>query len=156
MVMAGVCLVVICFILLCYKELLVTCFDPALATSLGISPAIYHYALMGLLSVVVVSAFKAVGAILVVATLILPGATAYLLTSRLPAMLALSALHAALSAILGMHLGVWLDCSFGAALVVAGAVLFCLAWGATIIRQLRARRNAASSRPEAPELFNPQ
>jgi manganese/zinc/iron transport system permease protein len=152
LVMGVVCLVVIAFILFFYKELLVTCFDSALATSLGIKPAIYHYALMGLLSVVVVSAFKAVGAILVVATLILPGATAYLLSSRLPVMLALSALHAVLSAVMGMHLGVWLDCSFGAALVVAGAFLFCLAWAATAISRFLARSNAAKSQPSVAEL----
>lgn len=145
LVMGGVCLLVIAFIVIFYKELLVTCFDPALASSVGISPAIFHYLLMGLLSVVVVGAFKAVGAILVVATIILPGATAYLLTSRLPSMLTLSALHAAISAVAGMHLGVWLNCSFGAALVVAGGVLFLLAWIATGIARAIARSRAAKS-----------
>ncbi len=143
LIMGGVCLLVIVFIVLFYKELLVTCFDPALASSVGISPAIFHYALMGLLSVVVVSAFKAVGAILVVATLILPGATAYLITSRLPAMLLISALHAAISAVAGMHLGVWLKCSIGAALVVAGGVLFALAWLGTGMSRAVARRRAS-------------
>ena len=155
-IMGVVCVVVIAFVAAFYKELLVTCFDPGLATSLGIRPAVWHYAFMAMLSVVIVSSFRAVGAILVVATLVLPGATAYLLASRLPTMLALSALHAALSAVFGMHFGVWLNCSFGAALVVAGAILFGLAWIGTSLGQLRARMKAASSLPEIPGLINPQ
>jgi manganese/zinc/iron transport system permease protein len=114
--------------LLFYKELLVSSFDSGLAASLGINPAMMHYSLMCALSVVVVSAFQSVGAILVIAMLILPGATAYLLAHRLPAMLGLSVLHSALSALLGMHLAIWLDCAMAGAMVVAGAGLFVLAW----------------------------
>lgn len=145
LVMGGVCLLVIAFIVVFYKELLVTCFDPALASSVGISPGVFHYALMGLLSVVVVSAFKAVGAILVVATLILPGATAYLLTSRLSSMLVISAIHAAISAVAGMHLSVWLNCSVGAALVVSGGLLFALAWMVVGVSRALARSHAGKS-----------
>jgi ABC-type Mn2+/Zn2+ transport system permease subunit len=60
--------------------------------------------------------------------LILPGATSYLLTGRLSVMLLLSFVHAALSTVLGMHLGILLDCSYAAAMVVAGGFLFLLAW----------------------------
>jgi len=80
------------------------------------------------LSIVVVSAFEAVGAILVIAMLILPGATASLLAQRLPTRLGLNVVHSLLSSVIGLHLGVWWDCSIGAAMVVAGAGLFCLAW----------------------------
>ena len=83
---------------------------------------------MSLLSVVVVSAFESVGAILVVAMLILPGATAHLLSPRLPVIMGLTVLHAALSTILGFHTAKWLDCSIAGALVVAGMGLFVLAW----------------------------
>jgi manganese/zinc/iron transport system permease protein len=126
--MAVVTLVLAALMVAFYKELLVSSFDPALAVSLGINSAVVHYALMAALSVVVVSAFEAVGAILVVAMLILPGATAALLSQRFPVMLGLTVLHAALSAVLGLHLGVWLDCSLAAAMVVAAAGLFALAW----------------------------
>ncbi|MDQ3626186.1 MAG: metal ABC transporter permease [Verrucomicrobiota bacterium] len=115
-------------IVLFYKELLVSSFDPGLAASLGISAAVMHYALMSMLSVVVVSAFESVGAILVIAMLILPGATASLLSHRLPVVLALSVVHGALSSLLGIHVAVWLECSMAAAMVVMGAVLFILAW----------------------------
>jgi manganese/zinc/iron transport system permease protein len=115
-------------ILLFYKELLVSSFDSGLASSLGINSTVMHYSLMCWLSVVVVSAFEAVGAILVIAMLILPGATASLLTRRLPKTLGLSVLHAALSAVLGLHAGVWLNCSIAGAMVVMGGLLFVLAW----------------------------
>lgn len=126
--MAIVTFAVCALISIFYKELLVSSFDPGLATSLGIRAGLIHYCLMAALSVVVVSAFRSVGAILVVAMLILPGATAYLLCERLPPMLGLSVLHAAMSAIGGLHLGVWLNCSIAAAMVVAGGIFFVLAW----------------------------
>lgn len=123
-VFCGVLLLVVFF----YKELLVSSFDAGLARSLGINPTFAHYALMSVLSVVVVSAFESVGAILVIAMLILPGATASLLSKRLPVVHGLSVIHAALCAVLGTHLGIWLECSLGAAMVVAGAGLFGLVW----------------------------
>ena len=87
-----------------YKELLVSSFDSGLASSLGINATVVHYALMGLLSLVVVSAFESVGAILVVAMLILPGATAHLISARLPVIMWLSVIHAFLSTLMGFHL----------------------------------------------------
>ncbi len=126
--MAGVLAVVILLIVMFYKELLVSAFDPGLAKSLGVNPSVMHYGLMAMLSIVVVSAFESVGAILVIAMLILPGATASLLSTRLPVVHLLSLFHAASSAWLGVTLGVWLDCSIAAAMVVAGAVLFGLVW----------------------------
>lgn len=115
-------------IVLFYKELLVSSFDPGLASSLGINATVMHYGLMCWLSVVVVSAFESVGAILVIAMLILPGATSSLLSSRLPVVLVLSVLHSAISSLSGIHLAYWLNCSMAAAMVVMGTVLFVLAW----------------------------
>jgi len=126
--MGFVTLLVALLIWVFYKELLVSSFDPGLAFSLGINRNVVHYGLMSLLSVVVVSAFESVGAILVVAMLILPGATAHLLSPRLPVIMGLTVLHAALSTILGFHMAKWLDCSIAGALVVAGMGLFVLAW----------------------------
>jgi manganese/zinc/iron transport system permease protein len=126
--MGIVTLLVIGLIVGFYKELLGSSFDPGLAASIGVRPAVMHYALMSMLSLVVVSAFQSVGAILVIAMLILPGATSYLLTQRLPRMLLLSVVHSALSSVAGMHLAIWLNCSMAAAMVVAGSVLFLLAW----------------------------
>ncbi len=126
--MAAVTGVTLLLILVFYKELLVTSFDSGLSSSLGINATMVHYALMAMLSVIIVSAFEAVGAILVIAMLILPGATASLLAHRLPPMFGITVLHAALSAVGGIYLATWLNCSPAGAMVVAGSVLFALAW----------------------------
>jgi manganese/zinc/iron transport system permease protein len=126
--MGGVALVTILLVALFYKELLVSSFDPGLSLSLGVHSRWVHYGLMSVLSVVVVSAFEAVGAILVIAMLIVPGATLLLLTHRLPLLLAGTVVHSAISALVGFHLAMWLECSVGAAMVMAGGGLFMLAW----------------------------
>lgn len=155
LVFLGVVLLMLAF----FKELLVTAFDPGLARSLGISPRWMHHGLMAALSIVVVSAFEAVGAILVIAMLILPGATASLLSTRLSIIHGLSVIHAALSAVLGVSLGVWLDCSIAAAMVVAGAGLFAVVWlvsrDGLIVqwrRRLRGPRGEAAGITGAPAL----
>ncbi len=88
-------------LLLFYKELTIAAFDPGLATSLGINARAIHYGLMAATAVTVVSAFETVGSILVVGLLIVPAATAFLLTRRLRTMIVLSLVVAALSAVLG-------------------------------------------------------
>ncbi len=126
--MAAVLILSLVWIVTFYKELLVSSFDPGLASAMGFRSGWIQQALMVWLSIVVVSAFEAVGAILVIAMLILPGASAALITDRLGQRLGWSVLHAALSAVLGLHLSVWLDCSPSGAAVVAGSILFVLAW----------------------------
>jgi manganese/zinc/iron transport system permease protein len=126
--MGGVLLLVGTLILLFYKELLASSFDSGLASSLGINATLVHYSLMAVLSLVVVSAFESAGAILVIAMLIFPGATASLLSSRLPTIMVLSVVGAAISSLLGYHLAVWLDCSVAGAMVVVSFALFVLAW----------------------------
>jgi manganese/zinc/iron transport system permease protein len=126
--MCGVLVMVAGLIVVFYKELLVSSFDAGLARSLGINTTAVHYGMMIVLSLVVVSAFEAVGSILVIAMLILPGATAGMLSTRLAVVHALSLLHAALSAVLGLHLSLALGCQIGPGMVVAGAGLFALAW----------------------------
>ncbi|MBC8097298.1 MAG: metal ABC transporter permease [Akkermansiaceae bacterium] len=126
--MAVVAIIVILLIVIFYKELLVSSFDPALAFSVGINATVIHYSLMCVLSAVVVSAFESVGAILVIAMLILPGATASMLWHRLPGILCLTVLFSALSSVLGFHLATWLNCSIAAAMVVMAAFCFVLAW----------------------------
>lgn len=126
--MGGVLVLVAGLIGVFYKELLVSSFDAGLARSLGINTTAVHYGMMIMLSVVVVSAFEAVGSILVVAMLILPGAAAGMLSTRLSVVHGLSVVHAALSAVLGFHLALALGSQIGPAMVVAGAGVFGLAW----------------------------
>lgn len=128
-VLAVLALAVLAF----YKELLVTSFDAGLSKSLGMRMAVWHYGLMGALALAIVCAFESVGAILAVAMLIVPPMFAAQLSDRLPARLGLTVLHAAFSAVLGLHLSVWLNCSAAGAVVVVAAVLFCLAWAGTAV-----------------------
>ena len=101
LILTALCLA---FVLLYYKELKLSTFDPQLALALGFRPAALHYALMSLVSLVAVGAFDAVGSILVIAFFIIPPATAYLLTDRLSLMLALSPLIGSLGAFFGYDL----------------------------------------------------
>lgn len=111
-----------------YRLLMLSSFDPGLTASFGINPKVVHYVLMATLSLLVVSSFLAVGAILVIALLIIPAASAYLCTHKLKTMLILSALHAALSSLAAMYIYANFECSFASAMVVAGVILFLIAW----------------------------
>jgi len=126
-VMSGLCLLNFAFVGLLYKELKLATFDAGLAATLGFSPILIHYALMGMVSLTTVGAFTAVGAILVVALIIVPAATAYLLTDRLPAMIGLAVLSGAIAAVSGYWLAILLDGSVAGAIATMTGVLFGLA-----------------------------
>jgi manganese/zinc/iron transport system permease protein len=100
-VLAVVSALNVLFVIVFYKELKITSFDATLATTLGFRASIMHFALMTLVAISTVAAFEVVGSILVVAMLIVPGATAHLLTNRLSAMLVVSVLVGASGAALG-------------------------------------------------------
>jgi manganese/zinc/iron transport system permease protein len=100
-VLSGVLLVNVLFVLLFFKELRIASFDPELATTMGISSNLMHYLLMTLVAVTTVAAFEAVGSIIVIAMLIVPAATAHLLTDRLWVMIVLSCVVAVLCAVTG-------------------------------------------------------
>ncbi len=129
-------LVVLALVIVFYKELLVTSFDSGLATSLGIPASWIHYGLMMMLSLVIVFSFESVGAILVIAMLIMPGATGALLSDRLPHILTLSVIFGGFYSLAGIHLAEWLNCSIAGAMVVSGFGLFCLIWIASPRRGL--------------------
>ncbi len=112
---------------LAYKELKLTTFDPELAAALGFSPVVLHYLLMSAVSVTVVTSFESVGAILVVAMLVVPPAAAYLLTDRLGRMLALAVACGVASALGGYWLARWWDASIAGAMAVVAGALFALA-----------------------------
>ena len=125
-VMGIILLINLIFITLFYKELKLATFDAGLAAALGFSPVFVHYGLMSLVSVTAVGAFDAVGSILVVALMIAPPATAYLLTDRLSYLLGLSALSGIASAITGYWLARWLDASIAGAMATMSGVFFLL------------------------------
>jgi manganese/zinc/iron transport system permease protein len=124
----SILLVVLLFVGLTYKELKISTFDAGLAATLGFSPVLLHYLLMSAVSLTVVGAFESVGAILVVAMLVVPPAAAYLLTERLSLMLALSAALGVISAAAGYGLARWWDCSIAGAMALVTGILFLLAF----------------------------
>lgn len=103
-VLSVVTLINALFVGLFFKELKISTFDPALATASGFSATLIHYVLMTLVAITAVASFESVGNILVVAMLIVPPSTAYLLTNRLSVMVSLACLIGAASAVVG-HLG---------------------------------------------------
>lgn len=127
LMLGGIFLLNLLFVLIGYKELKITSFDPALATSLGISATLWHYLLMSMVSITTVGAFWSVGAILVVAMLIAPAATAWLLTDRLERMLLLAVGVSIVSSAAGYYLALRLDGSPAGAIAVVSGVCFTLA-----------------------------
>ncbi|WP_116523818.1 metal ABC transporter permease [Seonamhaeicola aphaedonensis] len=111
-----------------FKELKVSTFDTGLAASLGFSPAILHYGLMSISSVTTVGAFDAVGAILVVALMIAPAATAYLLTNNLKRMLLYAVGFGVFSAISGYWVAHWLDASIAGSITTMLGIIFLLVY----------------------------
>lgn len=107
-----------------FKELKVATFDPMLAAVLGFPPAVMHYGLMTSVSLTTVGAFQAVGSVLVVAFMIGPPITAYLLTDDLKRMLLLSGCIGALSGIFGYQAAALLDVSIAGSMAVVTGLIF--------------------------------
>jgi len=144
--MSAILLLNLIVVSLFYKELKLATFDPELAAALGFSPWLIHYGLMTSVSVTAVGAFDVVGAILVVALMIGPPATAYLLTNRLPVMIGLSALIGAGGSVAGYWLAHQLDASIAGAMATMigacflAAFLFAPEQGLVAIARRRARQ----------------
>lgn len=141
--MGAILLLNILVVWLGFKELKLATVDASLAALLGFSPALLHYSLMALVSITAVGAFNAVGSILVIALMIAPAATAYLVTDRLDRMLLMAALFAVASAIGGWALAYAIDTSIaGSMAVVCGLALglvFLFAPRRGVLSQLRRR-----------------
>lgn len=120
--MLAILLVNAVFIYLFFKELKITTFDPIYSAVIGISPALMHYALMGLVSLTAVGAYDAVGSILVVGFMVGPALSAYLLTDDLKKMLALSVGFAIFNTIVGLTIARYLDVSLAGMIAVVTGV----------------------------------
>lgn len=123
-VMGSILLSLLFLLFLFFKELKVSTFDPGLAAAMGISPVLIHYGLMLVSSITIVGAFDAVGAILVVALMIAPAATAYLLTTDLKKMIGLSLFFGVFAAILGYWMAHILDASIAGSIATVLGLLF--------------------------------
>lgn len=126
-IMGIILVLVLIFIIIFYKELFLTTFDPAFANAIGISTALWHYLLMSAVSATTVASFESVGAILVVALLIAPAATAYLITDNFKWMLIIASATGTLASISGYYVAVALDGSIAGAIAACAGVFFGLA-----------------------------
>ena len=120
-------MIIICVVLF-YKQLLITSFDPTMAMAIGISTSAVHYLLMSLLSMTIVTSLQSVGIVLLVAMLITPPATAYLLTDKMKNLLFLSAGIGTASGVSGLFLSYYFNFSSGASMVLVGVFFFFLAF----------------------------
>ena len=122
--MGILALVVILTVFAFYKEFLVLSFDPTLAKTLRLPVNFLQNLLLVLLAVVIVISLQAVGVALVLAMLVTPAASAYLLTRRLPTMMLLGAIIGAASSVLGLYLSFYINISSGASIVLVATMIF--------------------------------
>jgi len=110
------------------KDLMLYCFDPRHAKTVGINVLFLHYLLLTCLSLAAVVGLQSVGIILVVAMLITPGATAYLLTDKFDNMTLISVLSAIISSLIGIYISFWFDLETGGSIVLAQTFIFLFAF----------------------------
>ena len=148
-------------VLLKRRDLLLYCFDPNHARAIGLPVRVLHYGLLVLLSLTIVSSIKAVGIILVIAMLIAPGATAYLLTDSFGRMMVIAVAVACFSAVLGTLISFHINGATGACIVLVQASAFVAAFlfapkrGLLALRRLRPPSGGAAPVP-SPILGSPR
>ena len=128
LLIAGMGLVVLTVVVLFYRQLLFTAYDPTMAAASGVPVGLIQYMLLAMLGVSTVVALKAVGIVLVVAMLVTPAATASLLVRRVHYIMALGAVVGAISSVIGLYVSYYAEVASGAAIVLTATVLFLLAF----------------------------
>ena len=123
-----ICALVLAVLLLLRRDLILFCFDPTHARSMGIHTGVLHYLLLAVLSLAAVAGLQTVGIILVVAMLVTPGATAHLLTDRFDRMTWIAVGSAMLSSVIGIYWSYWMDASTGGCIVVVQTLLFLISF----------------------------
>lgn len=111
-----------------YKEFLVLSFDPILASTLRLPARLLDYLLIILIAVTIVVSIQTVGVALMIAMLVTPAATAYLLTHRMPVMMALAALIASAAGVIGLYISYYVGVASGAAIVLTATAIFLIVW----------------------------
>lgn len=112
-----------------YKEFMTLSFDPVLAATLRLPVNLLNNLLLILIAATVAVSLQTVGVALMVAMLVTPAATAYLLTHRLSRMMVIAAIFASLSGVIGLYLSYYLSIASGAAIVLTATLFFLLAFG---------------------------
>lgn len=157
-VMGTILIINLTYITLFFKELKLVTFDKGLAAALGFAPSIIHYSLMTIVSITAVGAFEAVGSIVVIAFMIGPPVTAYLMTDDLKKMMFLSAGIGALNGILGYQFAMLLDVSIGGSMALMTGLVFLLVFifakERGLITTLRRRKKQEKEFAEKSLLFH--
>lgn len=109
------------------KDLLLFCFDPTHARSIGLNTGMLYYTLLSLLSLTAVAGLQTVGIILVVAMLVTPGATAYLLSDRFDHIMLIAMASGVFSSVMGTYISYHIDGATGGCIVVLQTLLFVVA-----------------------------
>jgi len=124
---------IILVVIIFYKEFMVISFDPILATTLRLPVRLLDYLLMILIAVTIVVSLQTVGIALMVAMLITPAATAYLLSRRLPVMMIMASIIASISGVVGLYFSYYVNIASGAAIVLSATMIFLIVWGVKIL-----------------------
>jgi len=111
-----------------YKEFLVLTFDPLLAVTLRLPARWLEYLLLVLIALAIVVSLQTVGVALMVAMLVTPAASAYLLTRRLPVMMVLAAIIASVSGVIGLYVSYYVGVASGASIVLTSTAFFLVVW----------------------------
>lgn len=134
-------------ILILRRDLLLFCFDPGHARTIGLRTDLLYYLLLSLLAVTIVVSLKAVGIILVIAMLVTPGCIAYLLTDRFSRMLWIATASAVFSSLFGVYVSFFFDAASGACIVLTQAAIFVAALLFAPKQGLLRRRNRTAAAP---------
>src|SRR5699024_9662792 len=124
----SVAIIMIVIVTLFYKEFLISTFDATMAQAYGLPIKWIHYSIMVLLTLATVTSLQTVGVVLVVAMLITPASTAYLLTNRFSTMIVLASFIGALSSVIGLYISFEHNLSSGAVIVLVATILFIIAF----------------------------
>lgn len=133
--MLAVTVIVVLLVLLFYKELLVTSFDPSHSVAIGLSPELIRYGLLGAIAVTTVSASQTVGVVLVLALLVTPAASASLVFRKLSSIIVASVIFSLVSTILGIYLSYYLDLTSGPAIVIVLTAIFLISLGVSQVKR---------------------
>ena len=131
------------FVIAFRRELTMVACDPATAAAAGVPAAGFEYALLALIALAIVIALQAIGIVLVTALLIIPPATASLVARRMPPIMALGALLAAIASVVGLHLSFHASVATGPAVVLVSAAIFALTLAASFLHRPRLPAAAA-------------
>lgn len=136
-IMTIVACAVFAAVIIFFKELMVTSFDPSHAVAIGLSPDLIRYGLLGALALTTVIAVQTVGVVLVIALLVTPAATASLLCRRMRSIIIVSILLSVISTIVGFYASYYLDVASGPAIVLSLTIFFIIVWTSERIKDRR-------------------